>query len=61
MDPTYPRSTPAVNSDELIATEGRHVAVKAQVNADTNEVFVSIGRPNKVRTPAELGDAAFRK
>jgi hypothetical protein len=50
-----------VNSDALVAMEGRHVALKARVNADVNEIFVSIVRLQEVRTTAKLDDVAFRR
>lgn len=49
------------NADALAATEGRHVVVRARVNADVNEITISVVRLQEVRTTAKLDDGAFRR
>ena len=50
-----------VNPDVLYASEGRHVTVKGNGDANSSEIRVAVVRLRQERTTPKLDDAAFRR
>ena len=51
-----------VNSDALKDNEGRHVTVKARVDADTSEIYItSVKKATPPGASIKLDDSAFRR
>ena len=50
-----------VNAEMLSGNEGRRVTIKADTEADSSEIRVTVVKLREERTTAKLDDAAFRR